>query len=191
MGTPLPHPTDAPFTISGNLLVAVDDAGLTSGAWHMPGVSYTQLDRVYLTGYYFCESPTCGDLGPDTPEGVGGVNLFVTLGSATGPSSLGYTMDVEPVTQGGNCTFTNQAGLINFFCLVTPNSGWGQVHDYVWLTVDNSDSQVENVYLQAFAVDWGWTPAATATPAPTFTPTPTEELCDPACLQGTTPPPVP
>ena len=192
MGAPLNHPTDAAFIDLGNgTLRAVDNAGLTSGGWYLPGVSYNQSDRVYVHGYYFCESPTCGPLGPEIPQGTAGVNIFARLGTATGGgSSIGYTMDIEP-HGGGNCDFTNNAGLITFFCLVTPNDGWGEVHDYVWLTVDNTDSEVENVYINIFSVDWGWTPQATATPFPTFTPTPTEEVCDPSCLQGATATPTP
>lgn len=157
----------------------------------MPGVSFTQFDRVYITGYYFCESPTCGPLGPDAPEGTAGINMFVTLGTASGPgSSGGYAMDVEPYG-GGLCDFTNDAGLIWFSCLVTPANGWGQVYDYVWLTVENGDSQVATVYIDYFSVDWNWSPSPTATPWPTVTSLPTAtSICGP-CLQGVTPTPTP
>ncbi|GAB4580458.1 MAG: hypothetical protein Fur0022_31990 [Anaerolineales bacterium] len=189
MGTPLPHPTDAPFTLLNSLLVAEDDAGFTSGGWYMPGVSYTQFDRVYVTGYYFCESPTCGPLSPDAPESPANVNIFVALGSATGPEGIGYVMDIDPSEQEGDCDATNNAGLITFLCLVTTPNDWGEVHDYVWLKVDNGNSQVDIVYIDYFSVDWNWTPV---TATPTITPTPTcafGNCYTPEAPQTPTPPP--
>ncbi|NUM45032.1 MAG: hypothetical protein HUU38_10015 [Anaerolineales bacterium] len=102
-------------------------------------------------------------------------------------------MDTDPFSPVGasNCDYTNNAGLIAFSCLVTPQDNWGQVFDYVWLTVENSDSQVDTVYVDYFSVDWNWTPGATATPWPSTTPIPTATSpCHP-CLQGATPTPTP
>jgi hypothetical protein len=157
------HPVYTPFEVDGEELIALlpqpPEIGWTAGGWHMPGISYAQMDTIYISGYITCAG-TCtpGSYQTEFSAGTGDSNGI--------PGTPGFRWQLEAPGANYTCEIDESDITQVFFdCMVHPDRGWDQSHDYIWLQIRRLYPGNRDVHISLFGIDWGMN-VITPTPAP-------------------------